>query len=147
MDPTKYYHVGLRGPINDRETFVRFTERGVKRDHIYTARDLKQARRSGFEEWADALAEKVAAGASKVWVGVDPDVLDIGSNPDFATDPFGLSADEIIDLVHKVGIATGRAKFGGIAFMALPHNARAVHLICLYILLYGLAGILAGTKV
>jgi agmatinase len=146
VDPARYHHVGLRGPINDRDTFVRFTERGVKREHIYTSQDLKQARRDGFERWADTLARKIAAGAGKVWIGVDPDVLDIGSNPDFAIDPFGLTADEIIELVHRVGIAAGREKFGGIAFMALPYNARAVHFICLYILLYALAGIVAHTK-
>jgi agmatinase len=146
VDPARYYHVGLRGPINDRETFMRFAERGVKREHIYTSQDLKQARRAGFEEWADTVAEKIAAEASKVWIGVDPDVLDIGSNPDFAIDPFGPTADEIIELVHRVGIATGRAKFGGLAFMALPYNARAVHFICLYILLYALAGIVVHMK-
>jgi len=36
----------------------------------------------------------------------------------------------------RVGLATGRDKLGGLAFMALPYNARAIHFICLYILLY-----------
>jgi len=146
VDPARYYHVGLRGPINDRETFVRFTERGVKREHIYTSRELKQARREGYERWADELAGRIAGGASKVWIGVDPDVLDIGSNPDFAVDPFGPTADEVIELVYRVGVAAGREKFGGLAFMALPHNARAIHFICLYILLYALAGILSHKR-
>jgi arginase family enzyme len=143
VDPSRYYHVGLRGPINDRETFTRFTERGVKREHIYTARELKQARREGYERWAAELAGRIADGASRVWIGVDPDVLDIGSNPDFAVDPFGPTADEIIELVYRVGLAAGREKFGGLAFMALPVNARAIHFICLYILLYALAGIIS----
>ena len=146
VDPARYYHVGLRGPINDRETFVRFTERGVKREHIYTSRELKQARREGYERWADELAGRITGGASKVWIGVDPDVLDIGSNPDFAVDPFGPTADEVIELVYRVGVAAGREKFGGLAFMALPHNARAIHFICLYILLYALAGILSHKR-
>jgi agmatinase len=143
VDPAQYYHVGLRGPINDRETFVRFTERGVKRENIYTSNEIKQARREGFEQWADKLARKIAGDASKVWIGVDPDVLDIGSNPDFAIDPFGMTADEIIELVYRVGLVAGRNKFGGLAFMALPYSARAVHFICLYILLYALAGIVS----
>ncbi len=146
VDPARYRHVGLRGPINDRDTFERFTERGVKREHIYTARELKAARRSGFERWADDLAARLVDGASKVWIGVDPDVLDIGSNPDFATDPFGLTADEIIELAYRVGLAAGREKFGGIGFMALPYGARAIHFICLYALLYALAGVVSHNR-
>jgi len=146
VDPAQYYHVGLRGPRNDRETLVRFLERGVKREHIYTYGEIKRARRSGFDEWAEGLSREIAGGAAKVWIAFDPDVLDLGSNPDFGDEPLGPEVDEVIDLVYRVGRAAGRRKFGGIGFMALPHDAQSLHAICVYILLYALAGVVAATE-
>ncbi len=146
VDPAQYHHVGLRGPRNDRETFVRFTERGVLRQHIYTYREIKQARRAGWDAWAEALAVEIARRAGKVWIAVDPDVLDLGSNPDFGDEPLGPTAGEVIELCYQVGRAVGRRKFGGIGFMALPHDAQALHSICFYILLYTLAGVISQAR-
>lgn len=146
VDPARYFHVGLRGPRNDRDVFTRFTERGVRREHIYTYRDIKQARKTGFDAWAAALAREVVDGAATVWVAFDPDVLNLGSNPDFGDEPLGPTADEVIELVHQVGLAAGRERFGGMSFMALPYDAQTLHFICLYLLLYALAGVvLAGS--
>lgn len=143
VDPTRYFHVGLRGPVNDREVFTRFTERGVRREHIFTYREIKQARKTGFDEWAGDLARQIVEGAAKVWIGIDPDVLNLGSNPDFGDEPLGPTADEVIELVHQVAKAVGRERFGGLSFMALPYDAQTLHFVCLYILLYALAGIAA----
>ena len=144
VDPARYHHFGLRGPRNDREVFARFLERGVKREHIYTYQDIKQARRTGFDEWARGLAQRVADGAERVWIAVDPDVLNLGSNPDFGDEPLGPTTEEVVELVYQAGRAAGRRKFGGLGLMALPYDAQTLHSICIYILLYALAGVIAG---
>jgi agmatinase len=145
VDPARYYHVGLRGPRNDDDTFVRFTECGVKREHIYTYREIKLARRGNFDEWADAVARTVVDdGTAKVWIAVDPDVLNLGSNPDFGDEPLGPTVEEVVELVYRVGRAAGRKKFGGLAFMALPNDAQTLHAICIYVLLYTLAGVISS---
>lgn len=141
VDPARYFHFGLRGPRNNAEAIGRFTECGVNREHIYTYRDLKAARRSGFEQWAEQLAAEVVDDAEKVWIGVDPDVLDLGVSPDWGDEPLGPSVDEIVELVYQVGRAAGRSRFGGISIMALPYDAQSFHAICIYILVYALAGV------
>ncbi len=141
VDPARYHHVGLRGPRNDRETLTRFTELGVRREHIYTYRELKQARKADFDAWAADLARRALDGAAKVWVAVDPDVLNLGSNPDFGDEPLGPTADEVIETCYQIGRAAGRDRFGGLAFMATPYNAQTLHYILFYILLYTLAGV------
>jgi arginase family enzyme len=143
VDPERYFHVGLRGPRNDREVFVRFTELGVRREHIITYREIKQARREGFDGWAERFARRIADGAARVWIAVDPDVLNLGANPDFGDEPLGPTAEELIELVYQVGRAAGRRRFGGISFMAVPHDAQALHAILTYMLLYTLAGVVA----
>ncbi|HYM70605.1 MAG TPA: arginase family protein [bacterium] len=141
VDPAKYYHFGLRGPRNDRDALARFVERGVRREHIFTYREIKQARRAGFEDWATALAREITDGAARVWIAFDPDVLDLSSNPDFGDEPLGPTTDEVLELACQVGRAAGRRKFGGLGMMALPHDAQALHSICIYLLLYALAGV------
>jgi arginase family enzyme len=140
VDPGRYYHVGLRGPRNDRNSFDRFIEKGVDRSHIYTFRHIVAARRRGFEDWAQEMAGEVAAGAAKVWIGLDPDVLDMADSPDFGDEPLGLHTEEVCWLVHELGRALGLARLGGISFMAVPNTATSVHWICIYVLLYALAG-------
>jgi hypothetical protein len=132
------------GPRNDRDVFTRFTERGVKREHIYPYREIKQARRAGFDEWAKGLAARVVQGAAKVWIAFDPDVLNLGANPDFGDEPLGPTVEEVIELVYQVGLAAGRQRFGGLGIMALPYNAQTLHFICLYLLLYTLAGVVSA---
>ena len=88
----------------------------------------------------------MADGAAKVWVALDPDVLNAGSVPDFGTEPLGPTADEVIELMYRVGRAAGREKFGGISIMATPHEARSLHQILVYALLYALAGVLASEE-
>jgi arginase family enzyme len=142
VDPARYYHFGIRGPRNDRGTLTRFLERGVERENIYTYREIKEARRSGFEGWAEELARKVADGAAKVWVALDPDVLNLGSTPDFVAEPLGPTLEEVVDLMYQVGRAAGRDRFGGVSIMATPHDAKALHQTLMYVLLYMLAGVL-----
>ena len=144
VDPARYFHFGLRGAVNDKETFVRFTERGVKRENILTYRDLKQARKEGFDEFAEGLARKVTDGAAKVWICVDPDVLNVGSNPDFGDEPLGPTNEEVIELFHRVGKHAGRKGFGGISFGAVPFTATSLHYVCYYFILYTLAGVAMG---
>ncbi|MBJ7599414.1 MAG: hypothetical protein DLM67_14820 [Candidatus Nephthysia bennettiae] len=142
VDPARYFHVGLRGPRNDRGAFDRFVEKGVDRGRIYTFGHVLGARRRGFESWADDVAAQVADGSAKVWIGVDPDVLDMSESPDFGDEPLGLHTEEVCWLVHEVGRAVGRDRLGGISFMAVPNTATTIHWICLYVLLYALAGTL-----
>jgi agmatinase len=145
VNPSRYYHFGLRGPRNDRGAISRFVERGVERDHIYTHRHIKEARRSSFEGWAEELAWRIAdGGVNKVWIAVDPDVLDVGSVPDFASEPLGPTLEEVIELLYRVGGAAGKGGLAGISIMATPHDARALHQALLYTLLYTLAGMLSS---
>jgi arginase family enzyme len=141
VDPARYFHFGLRGAANDKDTFVRFTERGVKREHILTYADLKKARKAGYDEWAEELARKVTDGAAKVWICVDPDVLNLGTNPDFGDEPMGPTNEEVIELFHQVGKHAGRERFGGISFGAVPFTATSLHYVCYYFILYTLAGV------
>jgi agmatinase len=144
IDPERFFFVGLRGPRNDRETFVRFTERGVKREHLYTYAEIKKARRSGFDEWAQDLGERIAGGASKVWIHVDPDVLDLSSNPHFADEPLGPSTDEVIEIIYQVGKAAGRDKFAGMSFVGVPYDAQTLHYALTYMVVYALAGVVSA---
>jgi agmatinase len=144
VDPARYVHVGLRGPRNDRETFTRFLERGVKREHIFTYWELKQARRRGFDEWSAALAQSLVDGAAKVWIALDPDVFNLGSNPDFGDEPLGPTVEEVVELVYQVGRVAGRERLGGLSIMALPYDAQTLHGVCVYVLLYLLAGTLSS---
>ena len=143
VDPARYYHFGLRGPRNDPRVISRFVERGVKREHVYTYREIREARRAGYDDWAEGLARRIADGGAKVWIALDPDVLDLGSVPDFGTEPLGPTLDEVIELVYRVGRAAGRDRLGGISIMATPHDAKALHQALIYVLLYTLAGVLS----
>jgi len=145
VDPARYFHFGLRGALNDKETFVRFTERGVKRENILTYADLKQARKTGYDEWAEGLARKITDGASKLWICVDPDVLNVGSNPDFGDEPLGPTNEEVIELFYRVGKHAGRERLGGISFGAVPYMATSLHYCCYYFILYTLAGVATGS--
>jgi guanidinopropionase len=145
VDPAKYYHVGLRGPRNDCDTFTRFEERGVKRENIFTYREIKSARRNGFDEWAEATAAEIVDGANKVWMTIDPDVFDVSSNPDFGDEPLGPRAEEIIELAYQIGRAAGREKFAGFSISATPYDAQTLHGILIYMLLYTLAGVASAS--
>ena len=146
VDPGRYFHFGLRGALNDKDTFLRFTERGVKRENILTYRDLKEARRVGFDAWAEQLARKITDGASRVWICIDPDVLNLGTNPDFGDEPMGPTNEEVIELMHQVGRHAGRERFGGISFGAVPYTATSLHYACFYFVLYALAGVVLAQK-
>jgi guanidinopropionase len=141
VDPERYVHVGLRGSRNDRDVFERFTECGVRRENILTYRELKQARREGIEEWAKSIAERVTDGTAKVWIAIDPDVVNLGANPDWGDEPLGPTVEELVEVLYQTGRLAGRERFGGIGFMALPYNAQTLHFICIYLLLYTLAGV------
>src|SRR5439155_874243 len=99
------------------------------------------ARKEGFDEFAEGLARKVTDGAAKVWICVDPDVLNVGSNPDFGDEPLGPTNEEVIELFHRVGKHAGRKGFGGISFGAVPFTATSLHYVCYYFILYTLAGV------
>lgn len=146
VDPEQYHHVGLRGPRNDRDTFKRFLERGVQRENIDTWRDIKQARISGFDDWAAARARQIADGASKVWMTIDPDVLDMSANPDFGDEPLGMHAEEVIEFAYQIGKAAGPEKFAGFSMSATPYDAQTLHGILIYMMLYAFAGVAAANQ-
>jgi guanidinopropionase len=144
VEPARYYHFGLRGPRNDPGTVNRFVELGVEREHIYTYREIRRARQAGYDAWAEELAQRILDNAAKVWIALDPDVLNLGSTPDFGAEPLGPTVEEVIELVYRVGRAAGRGKFGGVSLMATPHEARSLHQTLMYVLLYALAGVLSS---
>src|SRR5919199_3093725 len=144
VDPARYYHFGLRGPRNDSGTVGRFVELGVEREHIYTYREIRRARRAGYDEWAEGLGQRILNGVTKVWIALDPDVLNLGSTPDFGAEPLGPTLDEVIELVYRVGRAAGRGKFGCVSLMATSHEARTLHQTLMYVLLYVLAGVFSS---
>ena len=144
VEPARYYHFGLRGPRNDSGTLSRFVELGVEREHIYTYREIRRARQAGYDAWAEELAQRILDSAAKVWIALDPDVLNLGSTPDFGAEPLGPTVDEVIELVYRVGRAAGRGKFGGVSLMAIPHQAQSLHQTLIYVLLYALAGVLSS---
>jgi arginase family enzyme len=138
-DASRYRHVGLRGPANDAGVLDRFRAHGVEREQIVSYGELKHARRRGFDEWLSEWANEAVGDAASVWVAVDVDVLDIGSNPHYADEPLGPSADELIDMVAAVAATAGRDRFAGLAFMAVPPAAVSLHVIASYVLLHALA--------
>lgn len=147
VEPGRYHHFGLRGPRNDPGTLARFVERGVEREHVYTYREIRRARKEeGYDEWAEGLARRVMDGAAKVWVALDPDVLNLGSTPDFGAEPLGPTLDEVVELLYRVGCAAGKERLGGISIMATPHEARSLHQAMIYVLLYTLAGAISGER-
>jgi arginase family enzyme len=145
VDPGCYRHVGLRGPVNDPEIFTRFNDQGVKREHIVSYQELKAARRRGFDDWLDEWTAAAVHGAGAVWVAIDIDVLDMGSNPDYADEPFGPSADEMIDMVAAIARVAGRDRFAGLSFMAVPPQAARLHVIASYTILHALASVAGDT--
>src|SRR5262249_61380242 len=98
----------------------------------------------GFDDASEAVAQKITAGAGKVWICVDPDVLKVGSNPDFGDEPLGPTNEEVIELFPQVGRYAGRHCFGGISFGAVPFTATSLHYVCYYVILYPLATGAAG---
>lgn len=141
VDPARYQLVGLRGPRNDRGAIPRYLERGVTREHIYTYREIKAARRQDIDALGELVAARAAAGAAKVWIAVDPDVLDMSVSPEFGDEPLGLHVTEIVEMVRAVARAAGPSRFGGLTFMAVPPDAATTQQICAYILLYTFAGL------
>jgi agmatinase len=142
-DARRYRHVGLRGPANDAGVLDRFRALGVEREQIVSYGELKRARRRGFDEWLQEWAVEAVGDAASVWIAVDIDVLDMGSNPHYADEPLGPSADELIDMVAAVVRVAGRDRFGGLSFMAVPPGAVSVHVIASYVLLHALAATVA----
>jgi len=79
-----------------------------------------------------------------VWITLDPDVLNLGSTPDFGAEPLGPTLDEVVELVYRVGLVAGRGRFGGLSIMATPYEAQSLHQTLMYVLLYALAGVLSS---
>lgn len=141
VDPVRYTHIGLRGPRNDREVVDRFLAKGVRRENIITYWQIARARREGFEEWIASIVRPRIDGADRVWLAVDPDVLDMGATGDFGDEPLGLQVAEVCWGAYEVGRAAGRDRFAGVAFMAVPFDAMKLHWIMMYIFLYAMAGV------
>ncbi len=142
VDPARYTHIGLRGPRNDRGVFQRFLDKGVQRQNIHTYWETYDARYSGYKRWVrDVIAEPIS-GADKVWVAVDPDVLDMSVSEDFGDEPLGLHPEEVCWGAYEIGKTAGRGRFGGLAFMAMPFDAMKLHWVMMYIFLYAMAGVI-----
>lgn len=140
--PELFQHVVLRGPRNDKGAIPRFLDRGCRRENIYTYRDLVNARRggvAGIEAWAAQIAERTR-GAAKVWIAIDPDVLDADVAPH--GEPLGLHLEEMMEILRQVGQACGRQRLGGFSLMAMPPDAISIHWICVYMIMYTFAGML-----
>lgn len=146
VDPARYVHIGLRGPRNDRGVFQRFLDKGAQRANIHTFWEIEAARRGDFQAWVHTTIAGPIAGAAKVWVAVDPDVLDMSVSQDFGDEPLGLHAHEVCWGAYAVGRAAGRERFGGLAFMAMPFDAMKLHWVMLYVFLYAMAGVVASME-
>lgn len=144
VDPTLYTHVGLRGPRNDRGVKQRFYDLGVPRENVLTYADIKASRRGTLDALGRSVAQRTA-GADKVWIAVDPDVLDMSVSPQFGDEPLGITVDELVHIAYEVGKAAGRDRFAGIAFMATPYDAHTIQWIEIYAALYAFAGVLAAS--
>lgn len=143
VDPSLYFHYGLRGPRNDPGTKERFIKKGVPADQLFTSRHIKAARKTGYTEWVQSIAKAACTTSDKVWIGVDGDVFDIGVTPDFGIEPMGPTVDEVLELMYEVGRHAGPEKFGGISLMACPADDPAFLTICVWMYMYTLAGVLA----
>lgn len=143
VDPALYTHVGLRGPRNDSGVKQRFYDLGVPKENILTYAHIKASRRKPLEELGKDIAARTA-GADKVWIAVDPDVLDMSVSPQFGDEPLGISVDEFVAITYEVGRAAGRDRFAGIAFMATPYEAHTIQWIEIYAALYAFAGVMAS---
>jgi arginase family enzyme len=141
--PELFQHVGLRGPRNDRDAIKRFLDRGARRENIYTYREYAAARNTGIEHWAQMIADRTS-GAAKIWIAIDPDVLDMDVAPH--GEPLGLHVAEVVQIMRQVGKAAGRSRIGGMSFMAMPPDAIPIHWICVYMMLYAFAGMLEGEQ-
>ncbi|CAN5542436.1 hypothetical protein BH23CHL2_BH23CHL2_09340 [soil metagenome] len=142
VDPARYTHIGLRGPRNDKGVFDRFIAKGAKRENIHTFWETYRARRTGYEEWIESVIAPNVDGAAKVWLAVDPDVLDMSVSQDFGDEPLGLHPEELCWGCYTVGKLAGRDRFGGIAFMAMPFDAMKLHWVMMYTFLYAMAGVI-----
>lgn len=145
VDPNLYVHVGLRGPRNDPGVISRFLDCGVPRANILTYADIKSARRGTLDAFAQDIARRTS-GADKVWLALDPDVLDMSVSPQFGDEPLGLTVDELVHIAFEVGRAAGRERFAGIAFMATPYEAHTIQWIEIYAAIYAFAGVVAAMK-
>lgn len=146
VDPARYTQFGLRGPRNDRGVFDRFLAKGVKRENIHTFWETYRARRTGFEDWIESALAPSIEGAAKVWLAVDPDVLDMSVSPDFGDEPLGLHPEELCWGAYTVGRLAGRQRFGGVAFMAMPFDAMKLHWVMMYVFLYAMAGVISAAE-
>jgi hypothetical protein len=124
--------------------FQRFLDKGARRENIYTFWQIAAARREGYPEWIASVLAGSIDGAAKVWLAVDPDVLDMSVSQDFGDEPLGLHAEEVCWGAYEVGRAAGRERFGGIAFMAVPFDAMKLHWVLMYVFLYAMAGVAAA---
>jgi hypothetical protein len=64
----------------------------------------------------------------------------LSAGPDWGDEPLGPRAEEVCWLCYEVGRSAGWQKSGGISFMAVPNAAMSTHWICVYNMLYALAG-------
>lgn len=137
-----YFHFGLRGPRNHPDTFRWLDEAHVPREHVTTYRELRAARRSGdVTGWLASLADSIAGEGEKVWVGVDVDVLDLGTTLDFGDECLGPTVPELAELFNLLGTRLGTERLAGVSIMAMPPKAQTVHVAIIYLLLYLFAGV------
>lgn len=142
---TEYFHFGLRGPRNHPDTFKWFSRAGVPRENVVTYKELRNARKSvKVADWIESFASAVVGSQGKIWVGIDVDVIDLGSNPDWGDEPMGPSVPEVAELLWQIGKQCGRERLAGISIMAMPFDAQSLHAIATYLVLYLLAGIAGG---
>lgn len=146
VDPQRYIHVGLRGPRNDKGVFDRFLAKGARRGNIHSFWELYRARRDGYEEWIESVLAPSIDGAERVWVAVDPDVLDMSVSQDFGDEPLGMYPEEVCWAAYTAGRLAGRERFGGLAFMAMPFDAMKLHWIMMYVFLYAMAGVIDAQR-
>jgi agmatinase len=136
VDPTHHAEIGMRGPRNVREMVETYRKKGA---HFYPA---ARVREMGIDALCrDALA-RVFEGTERTWLHLDMDVLDIGVVPDWGDEPLGLSAWDVVKVVHEAG----KAGLDALSFVYVAPRLDAISALVSYIVVYYLAGLVLGGR-
>lgn len=134
VDPRRHVEIGMRGPRNLREMVEQYRKRNA---HWVPAATLRQV---GVEAVCADAIPRAFTGTERTWLHLDMDVLDIGAVPDWGDEPLGLSAWDVVRLVHEAG----RHGLHGLSFVYVAPGSAAIAALVSYIVVYYLAGLILG---
>jgi arginase family enzyme len=136
VDPTHHAEIGMRGPRNVREMVETYRKKGA---HFYPA---ARVREMGIDALCRDALPRVFEGTERTWLHLDMDVLDIGVVPDWGDEPLGLSAWDVVKVVHEAG----KAGLDALSFVYVAPRSDAISALVSYIVVYYLAGLVLGGR-